>query len=107
MPIKDGKATEVTIKINPEDINLSEITGCEGLFEDDEPTLEELDEELDELHRNFRELAEKREAVKVKHEQDEAAKQMFGLYQSFIDGGFTEVQAWKIFITFLKRELGA
>ena len=108
MPTKDTK--EITITLNPDDIDMSKITGCENLFDEDLPTreqtVEEMDEQLDDMRRDFTRLIGIREERKRKAEQDEAAREIYSLYKSFVKGGFTEEQAWEMLMTIVKKELG-
>lgn len=108
MPAKDAR--EITITLNPDDIDMSKITGCENLFEEDYPTreetVEEMDERLDDMRRDFTRLIGIREERKRKAEQDEAAREIYSLYKSFVKNGFTEEQAWEMFMSMVKAGLG-
>lgn len=58
---------------------------------------------VNEIDTEIRQLKNEREKAVVQDNNVQCAELIRGLYQSYIDVGFTEEQAWEILITQLKN----
>lgn len=60
----------------------------------------DLTKQIKELHEKqteeMRSLEEQREQAIKDEKYDESAKELFNIYQSYIEAGFTEEQAWTL-----------
>ena len=59
-------------------------------------TIQEIDEDIAALRKE-------KEKVKRQKEQQEIAELTREVYQSYVDAGFTEGEAWEIFMTLLNK----
>ena len=56
-----------------------------------------------EVDQQIEQLRKERDLIVVREREEQNARTVRTVYQSYIDAGFTEEQAWEIFITLLKK----
>ena len=58
---------------------------------------------VEELDNDILQLRKEKEKAREREKQQEQAKAVRDVFQSYIEAGFSEEQAWEIFITLLKK----